>query len=67
MSINAVARRNAADLMKKHQPENLGEFFDCCEAEGYDDDHSGDMWKAHIQSLKDAEYRALAGLKPKHS
>ena len=62
--MDAHHRRNAADLMKKHRPDNLGDFFERAEAEGFDDDASGEMWSAHIRSLKSPGYRALAGLKP---
>ncbi len=62
--MDMVARRDAADLMKKHKPENLGDFFECAEAEGHDDDHSSLMWKTHLNCLKQPGYRALAGLAP---
>lgn len=62
--MDMVARADAAKLMKKHSPANLGEFFECAEAEGFDDDQSGAMWRAHVRSLNDAGYRAKAGLKP---
>ena len=62
--MSELLRREAAQIMNKHKPENLGQFFECCEAEGFDDDRSGEMWTYHLSKLQDAGYRALAGLKP---
>ena len=56
------AREEAAKLMREDKPESLGEFMDAAKRRGFDENKESAMWKAHIKSLSDQEYRKKAGL-----